>query len=124
MREKKGFQKSKNKTKDYEKWFLNYVPYQQTKNQLIDYDNDKSNIRNFPCHTEVNMSNDSSFFYNKNSLYLDILNTNKKDSLMKKKINSENRKNVFKNKIFYDRDNSYNGIKSFKSIQVFFITSN
>ena len=36
--------KSKNKTKDYEKWFLNYVPYQQTKNQLIDYDNDKSNI--------------------------------------------------------------------------------
>jgi hypothetical protein len=82
----------------------------------INLNNDKSNIRNFPCHTEVNMSNDSSFFYNKNSLNLDILNTNKKDSLMKKKINSENRKNVFKNKIFYDRDNSYNGIKSFKSI--------
>jgi len=36
--------KSKNKTKDYEKWFLNYAPYQQNKNQLIDYDNDKSNI--------------------------------------------------------------------------------
>lgn len=36
--------KKRNKTREYEKWFLNYVPYQQNKNKLFDYDNDKANI--------------------------------------------------------------------------------
>jgi len=36
--------KSKNRTKEYEKWFMSYVPYQQKKNELIDYDNNKANI--------------------------------------------------------------------------------
>lgn len=36
--------KKRNKTKEYEKWFLNYIPYQQNKNKLFDYDNDEANI--------------------------------------------------------------------------------